>query len=128
MLFDTVDRESVDKMIRSFYSIILKDDLVGPYFIRALGDDFENAKWRGHFKTLNDFWIMLMTGEEGYMGDPFVPHIFLGELYFETFERWLELFYKTVHEFYIPEIAQAFYKKGEILSAQFMEKLEIVQE
>lgn len=127
MLFNIIDRESVDKMVRSFYTAILEDDLVGPYFIKSLGDDFQSNKWYGHFKTLNDFWIMLMTAEEGYMGDPFVPHAFLGELYPEIFVRWLELFHTTLYQHFTPAIAQKFYKKGEILSAQFMERLEIVQ-
>ena len=68
---------------------------------------------------------MLMNGESGYMGDPFFPHSFLGELYPETFERWLEVFDEHVRKLFIPEIAEKFYKKGEILSEQFMQRLEI---
>lgn len=127
MLSDTVDRASIERMVRQFYATILKDEIVGPYFIKALGDDLKNDKWYEHFKTLDSFWLMLMTGERGYMGDPFLPHVFIGELYAETFERWLELFHETVHQFFVPEIAEKFYKKAEILSEQFMENLEIIK-
>jgi len=128
MLSDTVDRASIERMVRQFYATILKDDIVGPYFIKALGDDLSNDKWYEHFRTLDSFWLMLMTGERGYMGDPFLPHVFIGELYTKTFERWLELFKETLNQFFVPEIAQKFYKKAEILSEQFMENLEIIKE
>lgn len=125
MLIDTVDRASVEKMVRQFYATIIQDDLVGPYFIRALGDNLKNDKWYEHFNTLDRFWLMMMNGEEGYWGDPFPPHAFLGELYPETFERWLKLFHETVYGMFTPEIAEKFYKKSEILADRFMEYLEV---
>lgn len=123
MPYDTVDRGSVEKMVREFYAILIQDDIVGPYFIKALGDDLKNDKWYEHFKTLDNFWLMMMNGDKGYMGDPFFPHVGLGELYPETFQRWLDLFNETVHNFFIPEIAEKFYKKGETLAKQFQENL-----
>lgn len=125
MLLDTVDRSAIEKMVREFYEIVIKDDIVGPYFIKALGDDLKNDKWHEHFRTLDDFWIMLMNAEPGYKGDPFGPHVFIGELYPETFERWLKLFNEHVHALFVPEIADKFYKKGDILAEQFMRGLEI---
>ncbi|SFV64938.1 Truncated hemoglobins [hydrothermal vent metagenome] len=128
MLIDEVDRGSIEKMVRHFYAVLIEDDLVGPYFIRALGDDLSNDKWYEHFQTLNKFWLMMMTGEKGYMGDPFLPHVFIGQLYPETFERWLKLFKEVISEFFVPEIADKFYRKAEILSAQFIENLELEDE
>ncbi len=128
MLATEVDRGSIERMVRSFYEMLIKDDLVGPFFIKALGDDLKNDKWYDHFRTLDNFWLMMMTGERGYMGDPFLPHVFIGRLTEETFERWLELFNKHIHEHFIPEIADKFYKKSEILAKQFMVQLEIGDE
>ncbi len=128
MLIDEVDRVSVEKMVRQFYAIIIKDDVVGPYFIRALGDDLTNFKWHEHFNTLNNFWLTMMNGEKNYWGDPFPPHAFIGELFPETFERWLKLFNELVYEMFIPEIADKFYKKSEILANRFMEYLEVEEE
>ena len=125
MLSDTVDRSTVDKMVRHFYSKILKDDLVGHYFIKALGEDLDGGKWHEHHNTLNDFWLLMMTGKKGYGGNPFPPHAFLGEIYPETFDRWLELFNETVHEFFTPKIAEKFYKKSLIMAAEFRENLGI---
>ena len=125
MLYDTVDRGNIETMVREFYAILIKDDIVGPYFIKALGSDLKNDKWYEHFQTLNKFWLMMMNGEPGYMGDPFGPHVFIGEFSPETFERWLKVFKTHVDKLYVPEIADKFYKKGEILSDQFMQRLEI---
>ena len=125
MLSDVVDRPSVERMVRHFYRVILKDEVVGHYFISALGDDLRNDKWYDHLRTLDNFWLFMMAGEEGYTGDPFFPHSFMGELYPETFDRWLELFDKTVHQFFVPEIASEFNKKAKFLSADFRERLEI---
>lgn len=128
MLYDTVDRANVEKMVHTFYAMIVEDDLVGPYFTRALGSDLKNDKWYEHYRTLEKFWLMLMNGEPGYTGDPFGPHAFLGELSPETFERWLKLFDAHVNTYYTPEIAAKFYKKAEILANQFMERLAITGE
>ena len=125
MLSETVDRATVDKMVRTFYAKVLKDDEVGHYFTRALGEDLSSGKWHEHHNTLNNFWLLMMTGQKGYGGHPFPPHAFLGEMYPETFARWLELFKETVNEFFVPKIADKFYKKAEILADEFMDNLDI---
>ena len=125
MLFNTVDRVSVEKMVREFYAVILEDEVVGHYFISALGDDLQNDKWNEHLSLLDDFWLLMMVGEKGYVRDPFFPHAYMGDLYSETFDRWLELFDQTVHRLFIPKIAEEFHKKGKILADEFREKLEL---
>ncbi len=120
-----VDRPSVEKMVRSFYEKLIQDDIVGPYFIKALGDDLRNDKWYEHFQTLDKFWLLMMGEEKGYAGDPMLPHVFIGEMYVETFERWLEIFKEHIYEHYVPEIANKFYSKSVILSERFMKGLEI---
>lgn len=128
MPYDTVDRGKIEDMVREFYSIVLKDELLAPIFIKSLGDDLKNGKWYEHLNTLTRFWLLMMTGEKGYPGDPFPPHAFLGPLYRETFERWLELFNMTVHRLFIPEIAEKFYTKADRLAEQFMENLGVDDE
>ena len=125
MLADTVDRATVTKMLRQFYKTLLEDELVSPYFIRALGEDLEGGKWRDHLTTLDNFWLKMMTGKGAYGGHPFPPHAFLGEMYPETFACWLKHFKIATNQFFTPEIADKFYKKSEILAAQFMDNLDI---
>lgn len=123
MPYETVDRDNIKAMVRDFYAIILKDDSLGPIFIKALGDDLEGGKWIEHFHTLDDFWALMMTGRRGYGGDPFPPHAFIGPLTTENFDHWLELFHEVVYRLFVTEIADKFYKKAEVLAEQFIENL-----
>jgi len=120
-----VDLESIEIMVRSFYAILIKDDLVGPFFIKALGKDLDSGRWREHYGTLDSFWLLMMTGEEGYRGDPYMVHAFMGKLTVEVFDRWLEIFQKHVHSQFTPEIADKFYIKSQTIARRFMQGLEI---
>ena len=123
MLFDNVERPAIEKLVRQFYATVLQDDVVGPFFIRKLGNDLKNEKWYEHLHTLDEFWLLMMTGESNYKGHPFPVHAFLGPLEPETFERWLELFHRSVHELFVPELAAKFYDKADTLAKQFIENL-----
>ncbi len=128
MLTDTIDRGSVEMLVRNFYTKVIKDDLIGRYFLIALGDDLKNDKWYEHLSLLTNFWLGLMTGEGRYRGDPFTPHIFLGGLTQEMFDRWVALFRQTAEEIYTPTVALGFYGKAKGLSKRFMTDLEIAYE
>jgi hemoglobin len=123
MPYDAVDRSNVEEMVRDFYAQVLKDEMLGPIFVKKLGTDINGARWYEHLQTLYNFWMLMMTGERGYGGHPFPSHAFLGPLTPETFARWLELFHGTVHRYYELEIADKFYKKADMFATQFMDNL-----
>lgn len=123
MPYHSVDRGKVEELTKEFYSVVLKDDLLSPFFTRALGDDLKNGKWHEHLNTLVNFWMLMMEGEKNYWGDPFPPHAFLGPLSPETFQRWLQLFKETTDRLFIPEISDKFYSKADKLAKQFQEYL-----
>lgn len=125
MPYDTVDNENIGQLVHEFYATVLEDDILAPYFTKSLGDDISNGKWHSHLLTLNQFWVLMMTGKKGYGGDPFPPHAFLGQMYRETFEQWLKLFKVTVNRLFVKEIADKFYYKADILAEQFIENLGI---
>lgn len=125
MLYETVDRENVDQMVREFYTLVIQDEMVGPYFTKKLGEHLNTGKWPEHISTLDNFWLLMMNGQSGYRGNPFPPHAFIGKLYRETFERWLKLFHETVYRLYIPEIAGKFYEKAQVLAEIFIDNLDI---
>jgi truncated hemoglobin YjbI len=125
VLASEVNRENLSKMVRRFYKMIMEDQVVNPYFIMALGKDLENEAWQKHYEILEDFWLMLMTGERVYTRDAFTPHTEMAELYDETFERWLELFDEVLHLYYEPQLAKKFYKRAEVLARKFMQWLDI---
>lgn len=122
-MHEVVDRVNINEMVRKFYAKVLDDELLSPFFRKALGDDLKNGKWHEHLHTLDNFWMLMMTGKRGYGGDPFPPHAFLGPLTPETFERWLKLFRETLDTLYVKEIADKFYSKANILAEQFMDNL-----
>jgi hemoglobin len=128
MLYESVDRGKVEQLVRTFYADVLRDEILSPFFIKALGSDLENGKWYEHLHTLDNFWLLMMEGDKGYRGDPFPPHAFLGRLTRETFEQWLKLFKGVAYELFIPEIAEKFYRKADILAEQFIDNLGIDDE
>lgn len=125
MPYDTLDRGKIEDLVHEFYTAVLKDELLSPFFIRALGADLKNGKWHEHLNTLVNFWMLMMAGEKNYWGDPFPPHAFLGPLTRESFERWLLLFRETLDNLFVPELADKFYKKADILAEQFIDNLDI---
>lgn len=125
VLESEVNRDNLSRMIRTFYAMILEDQAVNPYFIMALGNDLESQKWQEHYKILEDFWLMLMTGEKVYTRDAFEPHLDLAQMHEETFKQWLKLFHVVVHKYYTPKLAEKFDKRAEVLSRKFMQWLDI---
>ena len=128
MPYDKVDRESIEELVHKFYSLVLQDDILRPFFVKSLGADITQGKWPEHFDILHNFWALMMTGDKVYMSNPFPAHAFLGLVEREPFERWLQLFKEVTHQLFTPEIADKFYKKAEILAEQFIDNLGIDDE
>jgi len=123
---NTITKENIETMVINFYTRVMKDDIVGPFFIAKLGDDMHNEHWQPHLKLLIDFWASIALGDTSYRGNPFAPHMYLGELKRETFEQWLTLFYATLDEVYAPQIAAQFKERSSIIAGNFMRNLGIV--
>ncbi|SFV69427.1 Truncated hemoglobins [hydrothermal vent metagenome] len=125
MQANTVSRENIEIMVMRFYRKVLQDDTVGPFFIAKLGKNMDSEAWRVHLKLLVDFWASIALGDAAYRGNPFAPHMYLGELKRETFEQWLQLFYATLDEVFIPRIADQFKERSSIIAGNFMRNLGI---
>ncbi|SFV60897.1 Truncated hemoglobins [hydrothermal vent metagenome] len=122
---NTITRENIETMVMNFYTRVMKDEIVGPFFVAKLGDDMNNEHWRPHLKLLIDFWASIALGDTSYRGNPFAPHMYLGELKRETFAQWLTLFYATLDEVYAPQIAEQFKERSSIIAGNFMRNLGI---
>ena len=125
MLIETINRASIEKLVRSFYAKVLEDELLAPFFINALGDDMKNDKWYEHLITFDNFWLGLLLKEGRYMGDPLLPHVFLPNLTEEIFEQWLKIFRETLDEIYTPSNVRNIYGKAKALSTRFINDLEL---
>lgn len=124
MLTSTLDRASIEKFVRAFYVKATKDGDIGPYFIEALGNDLNDEGWQEHYKLLEDFWWMMMTGEKSYFRNAFEPHLYISRLTYSSFDRWLELFKEELELHFSQKIVDKFYKKAAILAKNFIKMLE----
>ncbi|MDH5464555.1 MAG: group III truncated hemoglobin [Thiovulaceae bacterium] len=125
MPYDLINKNNIQSMVREFYTKILKDDMLSQIFIKSLGSDLHGDKWQIHLATLDSFWLTMMSDERSYKGSPYPPHKLIGKLHLEMFERWLELFSTVVNKYYLPDIAQKFYEKAEVMAEYFIKKLDL---
>ncbi|HEY4344808.1 MAG TPA: group III truncated hemoglobin [Parvibaculum sp.] len=101
------DEAEIEAVVRAFYTRVRADEKLGPIFARVIGDD-----WEPHLQKMFAFWssVMLMSGR--YKGQPMVAHMRLKTVQRPHFERWLELFRRTVDEICAPETAEAFMERA----------------
>ncbi len=116
----TINRENIQKMVDSFYPKVLKDEIVGPFFIQKLGSDINSKEWQEHLKLLGDFWAMTSLGDLTYQGSPLAPHFNLPGISKEAFIRWLTLFHQTVDEVYEGNAAEFFKQRSTNIANNFM--------
>lgn len=93
VLPDIKDEASIKLMVDTFYGKVRSDDLIGPVFDAAVPD------WAAHLPTMYAFWTNLLFRRGDYRGNPFAKHAPL-DVKREHFQRWLELFEKTVTELF----------------------------
>ncbi len=109
--FDTpseVGEEMIERLVRTFYARVRVDELIGPIFLRAIGET-----WEAHLLKLCDFWSSVALGTGRYNGTPMQTHLKLEGLAPEHFERWLEMFRATAREVCPPASADFFIDRAE---------------
>ena len=124
-LASTVNRENIEIMVNTFYRKVLKDELVGPFFIAKLGDDMQNDHWQPHIELLINFWSSMILHDASYNGNPMRPHFFIGELSQGVFKQWLVLFFETIDSIFIPKLGAEFKERSEMIAGNFMRNLQI---
>jgi hemoglobin len=125
MQHETITRKNIQTMMDRFYSTVLKDEIVGEFFIEKLGDEMISDEWQTHLNLLTDFWASIILGENAYRGQPIKPHMHLEGLKRETFERWLELFFEVVEKFYNKASADIFKNHSQKIANNFMKLLNL---
>lgn len=126
MQAEEITRENIQTLITMFYAKIVKDEIVGPFFIAKLGEDINNEHWKTHLETIVNFWCSLAFGKPKYDGNLFLPHTKLGRLERKTFEQWLTLFAETLDEVYVEAIALKFKERSRLIASNFMRNLMII--
>ena len=122
-LEDTISERSIERMVRTFYPMVLEDDLVGPFFVEKLGSDITSDVWEEHLVLISHFWAFLALGDEKYTGRPMAPHFGMRGISRKAFEQWLKLFAEAVDRVYLPERGAYFKTKSADIAENFMRNL-----
>ncbi|MET4805063.1 group III truncated hemoglobin [Limibacillus sp. MBR-115] len=101
-----IDETMIDRLVRRFYAKVRDDSLLGPIFDARVED------WEVHLQRMCAFWssVALLSGR--YHGNPMVKHMPLpvDSLHFD---RWLDLFRRTVREVCPPAAEAHFIDRAE---------------
>lgn len=125
MQSNEITKENIHKLVITFYSKVLKDEKISPFFIEKLGNDMKSEIWQKHIKILTDFWYTISFGHGDYRGSPFAPHMQITGLDRESFETWIRLFFESLDKLYVPDIAAKFKERSSIIAGNFMRNLSI---
>ncbi len=96
--------EDVQLLVRTFYSRVLLDSRLAPFFAHVVKDH-----WEKHLEVLDLFWNNILFYSGGYDGNPLQAHKTLHQfktLHTQDFDRWLQLFNETVDELFEGEKAE----------------------
>ncbi|AOV18278.1 hypothetical protein BJI67_15490 [Acidihalobacter aeolianus] len=120
-LCDRIGRENVERVIAEFYLLLRSDDLLSPFFV-----DLKNPA--EHERRIVEYWWIAMGGKP--LGAPVETgmvsvHAGLG-LTAAHFERWLELFRKTLDSSLDPPLAKAWMIMAGGVAARLRSALAIV--
>lgn len=87
----------IHQLVSKFYDKVLKDEVLAPFFTRL---DFAS-----HLPKMEQFWRFALLSEEGYTTNVTEKHLKM-PLEEAHFDRWLGLFYQTIDELFIGELAE----------------------
>ncbi|TYR35518.1 group III truncated hemoglobin [Sphingobacterium phlebotomi] len=114
--------DDIKLMVDTFYGCVQHDDLIGPIFNAKL-----EGHWPVHLEKMYTFWQTILLDEYTYQGRPFPPHAQL-PIEAEHFERWLQLFDKTVNDLFEGPVADEAKSRGRKMAALFQVKLDHIRQ
>lgn len=124
-LHKSINEENIEILVRTFYSHVLEDEVLAPFFIDKLGDNIQSNAWEEHLLLLTEFWKFVALGYDEYTGNPLQPHYVIDGLTQAAFASWLKLFHHTVDTIYIPSVGEYFKQKSTNIAENFMRKLSL---
>ena len=93
---DIQTRADVELLVNTFYDQVIKDDLIGFFFT-----DVAKIELSKHLPKMYNFWESILLGNPVYDGNPMRVHFPINEvsaLEEKHFNRWLQIWEKTIHE------------------------------
>ena len=111
---DIKDKNDVDLVVDTFYSVVLKDEQLAPYFA--------HLNFVEHLPKLVHFWSFVLLDETGYTTNVTDKHAGM-KLTKALFDRWVALFHETVDQLFEGEKAQLAKERATILGWTMASKL-----
>ena len=101
---DITTRQDVELLVNRFYDQVIKDDLIGFFFT-----DIAKIDLSKHHPKMYNFWESILLGNPVYEGNPMRVHFPLNQVTAmeeKHFNRWLQVWEKTVHDNFEGENAE----------------------
>jgi hemoglobin len=100
---DIKNRSDIEHLVKSFYSRVNKNALIGFFFTEVVA-----VNWEKHIPVMVDFWenVLFFTGSYG--GNPMEAHRMVNQKHKMDsvhFDEWVKIFTATVDELYEGEQA-----------------------
>lgn len=115
---DIINMDDIRLLVDSFYTRVREDELLSGIFNNVIKDS-----WPQHLEKMYRFWQTVLLEEHTYHGSPFVPHAKL-PVSKEHFDRWLELFYRTIDESFTGEKAKEAKWRAGKMAEMFYHKIQ----
>ncbi len=119
---DIETRADIEDLMRRFYAEAMSDGTIGYIFT-----DVAKLNLAHHLPVISDFWESILFGTGSYQKHrrhPMMIHAELSEktpLFFEHFNRWLEIFYKTVDESFAGEHAETIKIRANLIANRMLD-------
>lgn len=91
---DIETQDDIEKLVRSFYSKVMQDELLSKHFA--------GMNMEAHFPVMINFWSNIVFADGSYKGNAFEKHLRL-QLSAADFAQWLFLFNNTCDELFAGE-------------------------
>ncbi|RKS96462.1 group III truncated hemoglobin [Chryseobacterium defluvii] len=118
-------REDIELLVNSFYQKVIKDETIGFFF-----NDIAKVNWDKHLPKMYSFWESILFGQMTYKGNPMAVHFPINEMEameMKHFEKWIELWKKTIEENFVGENADTAIYKAENIARLMAYKMEMAR-
>lgn len=118
-------REDIELLVNSFYQKVIKDETIGFFF-----NDIAKVNWDKHLPKMYSFWESILFGQMTYKGNPMAVHFPINEMEameIKHFEKWIELWKKTIEENFVGENADTAIYKAENIARLMAYKMEMAR-
>ena len=79
-IVEEANEEQIAELVHRFYGRVRKDEVLGPVFARAIGDD-----WEAHLARMCEFWSTVVLASRRYKANPMAVQLEVPKIGESTF-------------------------------------------